>query len=204
MARERAAAGRTRGSTTDRAQSGLDRLLVFVLAVVAVLVVAPHVLGLAGIDVGPRQTVDDGTTADHDIVVLEARGTAVEGDTVGAVRLVVTPAPDRTPVDLAGQLTVWVGGRTSYLSPTGGEGADLDGRYRAAVLDGDGAVLSSSTDRGELVFDLGDDDVADVPEFGRPLAAGETVAVTVVTPRGETLTRRLEVPERLDGETVPL
>lgn len=204
MARDFAAAGRTTGSPTDRAQSGLDRLLLFVLAVVALLLVAPHAFGLAGIDVGPRPSVDGPPSADHDVVVLEARGMALDGDTVGAVRLVVTPAPDRAPVDLDEQLAVWVADRTSYLSPTAGDASDLDGQYRAAALDGDGAVLSAASSRGELVFDLGPDDVSDVPEFGRPLEAGETVAVTIVTPRGETLTRRLVVPDRLTGETVPL
>lgn len=204
VARDPAKALRTRGSTTDRAQSGLDRLLLFVLAVVAVLVVAPHALGLAGIDVGPRPTVEETTTADHDVVVLEARGTALEGDTVGAVRLVVTPAPGREPVDLQEHLAVWTADRTRYLSAGGGEKTDLDGAYRAAAIDGEGAVLRSATARGELVFDLGDDDVAAVPEFGRELEAGQTVAVTIVTPRGETSTRRLVVPDRLSGETVPL
>lgn len=189
-----------RRSRPDRGQSGLDRLLLFVLAVVALLLVAPHVLGALGIDVDGRPAAPPGE-ADHDMVVLEARGTAVEGGSIGAVRLVVTPAPGREPVDLGEQIAIWVADRSTYLSPNG----DLEGAYRAAVIGGEGQVLESATARGELVFDLGEtDDVAGVPEFGSRLEPGDAVAVTIVTPRGETLTRRLEVPATVSGETVPL
>lgn len=191
-------------STTDRGQSGLDRLLVFVVAVVGLLVVAPHALGFAGIDVGPRPGGGSDAVGDHDLIVLEARGTAVDaGDgSIGAVRLIVTPSPGREPVDLGDGLAIWVADRSYYLSPSGDDG--FDGAYRARVIDGEGRVLEGATDRGELVFDLGGDDVAGVPEFGSRLRPGETVSVILVTPHGETLTRELEVPETASGDEVPL
>lgn len=192
-------------STTDRGQSGLDRLLVFVVAVVGLLVVAPFALSAAGIDVGPRPGGGSEAVGDHDLIVLEARGTAVDaGDgSIGAVRLIVTPSPGREPVDLGDGLAIWVADRSYYLGPsTDADG--FDGAYRASVVDGEGQVLEEPTDRGELVFDLGGDDVAGVPEFGSRLRPGETVSVTLVTPRGETLTRELEVPESVSGDEVPL
>lgn len=191
---------------TDRGQSGLDRLLVFVLAVVVLLVVTPHVLGLVGVDVGPGPGGPPSADEAHDLVILEARGTAVDAGagTVGAVRLVVTPAANRAPVDLGEGLAIWVADRSYYLGPDGAN-AGLEGTYRASVIDGDGRTLETAEARGELLFDLGDtDDVADVPEFGSRLRAGETVSVTLVTPGGETLTRRLTVPEQVSGDSVPL
>lgn len=191
-------------TSTDRGQSGLDRLLVFVVGVVALLVVAPHVLGLVGIDVGQGPAAGPTAGDEHDLLVLEARGTAVDGGSVGAVRLVVTPAPNREPVDLGDGMAIWVADRSYYLVPDGAD-ADLEGTYRAAVIDGEGQLLERATDRGELVFDLGTtDDVPGIPEFGSRLEAGETVSVTLVTPDGETLTRKLTVPETVSGETVPL
>lgn len=190
------------GSRTDRAQSGLDRLMLFVIAVVILLVVAPLVLGAVGIDVGGQPTGGP-AAGSHDLLVLEARGTAVDDGSIGAVRLVVTASPGREPVDLGGQLAVWTADRSYYLSPTEADG--FDGTYRASVIDGEGQVLERESDRGVLVFDLGPtDDVDGVPEFGSRLAAGETATVTIVTPRGETLRRQLTVPDRVSGESVPL
>lgn len=195
----------TEGGRADRAQSGLDRLLLFVLAVVVLVFVAPHVLGFAGIDVGAEPAAPPTAGADHDLLVLEASGTAIEDGTIGAVRLVVTPSPDREPVDLGEQMVIWAADRSYYLSPGSGSGEGFDGAYRASVIDGTGQVLDSRTDRGELVFDLGEtDDVSGIPEFGSRLGPGETIAVTVVTPHGETRTRRLTVPDSVGGDSVTL
>lgn len=191
---------------TDRGQSGLDRLLVFVIAVVVLLVVTPHVLGFLGVDVGSTSTGAPAGDGNHDLVILEARGTAIDegAGTVGAVRLVVTPAANRAPVDLTEGMAIWVADRSYYLEPDGGE-TDLEGSFRASVIDGPGQTLETRDARGELVFDLGgSDDVADGPEFGSALQAGETVSVTLVTPAGETLTRDLRVPESVSGNSVPL
>lgn len=193
------------GERAGRAQSGLDRLLLFVLAVVILVLVSPHVLGFVGVDVGAEPAAPPAAGADHDLLVLEARGTAIEDGTIGAVRLVVTPSPDRVPVDLGEQMAIWAADRSYYLSPGSTSGERFDGAYRAGVIDGGGQVLDGPTARGELVFDLGEtDDVSGVPEFGSRLAPGETVAVTVVTPHGETLTRRLTVPDNVGGESVAL
>jgi archaellin len=189
----------------DRAQSGLDRLLLFVIAVVVVVLLAPHVLGFAGIDVGAEQTPSQTGETDHDLIVLEARGTAIEGSTIGAVRLIVTPSPNRDPVDLAEGSTIWVGDRSYHLTPAESVGEDFDGAYRAGVLESEGTRLEEARDRGELLFDLGEtDDVSGIPEFGTRLEPGQRVSITLVTPHGETLTRQLEVPESISGDSVAL
>jgi len=181
------------GTSWTRGQSGLDRLLLFVVLVVALVLIAPTVLGVAGIDVRPDDT-DEVATADHDLSILAARGEAVDAQsgTVGAVRLVVSPQPGREPVDLSEGTAVWIGEETFDLSPVGaGSG---DGQYGVTGVDGGGPVLESATDRGSLRFDLGSDDVADVPEFGDRLMAGETATVVLVTPTGETVARQVSVP----------
>lgn len=178
-----------------RGQSGLDRLLLFVVLAIALVIIAPHVLGLAGIDVSGDGS---GPTAppDHDLAILAARGEAVDASepSVGAVRLVVSPEPGREPVDLRAGTAIWIGEETFDLVPVGSGGDDADGRYGVAAVDGESAVLERPTDRGTLRFDLGTDDVPDVPEFGDRLAAGETATVVLVTPRGETVSRQLTVP----------
>lgn len=184
------------GPSIDRGQQGLDRLLLFVVLAIGVVFVAPHVLGVVGIDVQGGGSPAAETATEHDLTVLAARGEAVAGDgsSVGAVRLVVSPAPGRAPVDLQDGTVIWIGGESLDLVPRGTDADGADGQYGATVVDGDGTVLESDTDRGVLRFDLGSDDVADVPEFGDRLQAGDTATVVLVTPQGETLTRELTVP----------
>lgn len=191
-------------SPAVRGQTGLDRLLVFLLAVVVLVLVVPHALQAAGIDVREGDRPETVPATDHDLAILAARGEAVGDDgSVGAVRLVVAPNPGRAPVDLDRGSVLWIGDRTVDLAPAGADRAGVDGAYLA---DGaDGPLLETATERGVLRFDLGTDDLAGVGEFGSRLAPGESVDVTLVTEDGETLTRRLTVPDDRSADgTVPL
>lgn len=184
------------GRPTDRSQSGLDRLLLFVVAVVALVFLAPYALGLLGVDVRGGGGGSP-TPSDHDLTILAARGEAIADDrsSVGAVRLVVVPNHGRTPVDLGDGTAIWVDDRSHHLGPAGTSPDAVDGAYRVAAADGSTPVLETTTERGVVVFDLGTDDVDGVGEFGDRLRAGETASVTLVTPDGETLTRELAVPD---------
>lgn len=190
----------------DRSQSGLDRLLLFVVAVVAVVFLAPHLLGFAGIDVRGTGGSPVGPS-DHDLTILAVQGEAVDGDgSVGALRVVVAPTHDRAPVDLRDG-TVVVGTDDVYrLAPANTDAGDADGTYTAAAIQGGGSVLQAPTDRGELRIDVGTDDVADAAEVGSRLEPGETATLTLVTATGERLTRQVTVPESIptDRERVAL
>lgn len=180
----------------DRSQSGLDRLLLFVVAVVVVVFLAPHVLGLAGIDV--RGTGGgSGAPSDHDLTILAVQGEAVDDGSIGAVRLVVAPNRDRVPVDLRA-VSVTVGTDEVYtLAPANGDAGAADGTFAAAAIDGGGTVLQTATDRGELRIDLGTDDVADAAEVGSRLEPGQGATITLESSRGERLTRHVTVPESI-------
>lgn len=189
----------------SRGQSGLDRLLLFVLAVIALLVVAPHVLGLAGIDVQEGESGSAVPASDADLTVLAARGEAADGSSVGVVRLVVSPNPGRTPVDLSAGMAMWVGDRSYYLAPAGSGGGGFDGTYEVGAVGGGSPVLDEPTDRGVVRFDLGTDDLGGAEEFGSRLSAGETATVTLVTRRGDAISREIRVPDSPSpGGDVPL
>lgn len=190
----------------DRSQSGLDRLLLFVVAVVALVVVVPIVLGLAGVDV--RGTASGpGEPSDHDLTILAARGGAIAGDgsSVGVVRLYVAPNHDRAPVDLRDGSAMLVTDTAYDLAPDGTDREGVDGTFAAGAANGGGTVLQAPTDRGVLTFDLGSDD-GSATAVGDRLAAGETATIVLVTPRGEQLTRDVTVPASIPSgrETVPL
>lgn len=184
-----------------RSQSGLDSLLLFVVAVVAVVFLIPHALGLVGIDV--RGTAGaPAEPSDHDLTILAARGEAIADDrsSIGAVRLVVAPNHDRAPVNLHDGTAILVGDDTAHLAPAGTDRPAPDGTYSAVAEDSGAAVLETPTDRGILRFDLGTDDVDAASEVGQRLATGESATITLVTPHGEHLTRDLAVPESLPAD----
>jgi hypothetical protein len=174
----------------SRGQSGLDRLAVFVLAVVVVLLVVPAALGLAGIDVrggGPA-----GPGADPSLVVLGVAGTVGENHTVGVVRVVVTNAGGGR-IDPATLDATWVGNGTYRLVASGG---DADGTYTVGPVGADraDAVLDEHGDRAVLTFDLGTDDLSGAAEFAGRLEPGETATVTLVAPGGATARADVAVP----------
>lgn len=186
--------------TAERSQSGLDRLLLFVVAVVALVFLVPHVLGFVGVDVrGPSGGV--APPGDHDVTILAARGEAIDGQpsSIGAVRLTVVPNHGRAPVNLRDVTALWVGDDVYHLAPDGTDAGGVDGTFAVSSADGGGTVLTDPSDRGVLRFDLGTDDVDGATEVGRRLETGETATVTLVTQRGEHLTRELTVP----GEIPP-
>lgn len=185
----------------DRSQSGLDRLLLFVVVVVGLVIVVPYAFGMVGVDVrGPTGAAP--APSDHDLTILAARGGAIDGErsSVGTVRLVVAPNHDRTPVDLRDVSAIWIGSDVAHLATAGTERADgsgTDGTYTASAMEGGGPILEEPTDRGVLRFDVGTDDVGGADEVGRRLAAGDTATVTLVTAHGEHLTRELSVPAEI-------
>ena len=196
-----------------RAQSGLDRLALFVLVVLAVLIVVPTGLGFLGVDIRHADTSGaDGTGAAGpapDLIVLTADATAIDDAraSVGAVTLVVTRSPATEPVDLSEVTVTWADGGAYTLVHAGSAGPAADGEFEASLArDGrDGTTLSQSGDRGVLRFDLGTDDVGGVAEFGERLPAGETVTVELTTASGRTTTANLTVPDPIpSGRSVAL
>ncbi|MFC7135102.1 MULTISPECIES: hypothetical protein [Salinibaculum] len=194
---------------STRGQSGLDRLLAFVVVAVVLVAVLPTVLGVAGIDV--RQ--DDGVAAEQptptpepaSLQVLNVSGTTgPENRSVEAVRITLTKVGSSAPVDAAALTATWADQGTYYLT-AGQQEERSDGAFGVSVThvsDADGLVLAETGDRATLTFDVGADDVADVPAFGSALAAGESADIILATADGETTTVSVEVPDSLAGKRV--
>ena len=111
----------------ERAQSGLDRLALFLLAVLLILLVTPTLLWFAGVDVrGSTGEDGDGDGNQPVLTVLGVEGVAVDDDreSIGAVRVTVTNSGggELDPRDLSATLTFVADGGASVrlvLSPPG-------------------------------------------------------------------------------------
>jgi hypothetical protein len=200
--------------TNTRAQSGLDRLMLFLVFLVAVVALTPFLFGLGGVDL--RAGTGSGGTAtptpaptDNGVFVLGATGeTGGFGeDTVGVVRVAVTKNGTGPAVDFSSVIATWIGPDGSHvLSAASGDGSESsggDGRFAVEVTgpSASGTILNQSGDRAVLTFDLGTDDVEGIPEFGERLESGDTVTLTLTTAGGVTARTTLEVPDSLGAES---
>jgi len=180
-----------------RGQSGLDRLALFVLGVLAFLVVAPVALNAVGLDVrsAPAPIVGGEESPEPgELVVLSATGGAIDGDrsSIGTVEVVVTATGG--PVDLSGLTVTWLNGSPQHLVPAAGGVGGADGVFR---LERDGTGTLETDERAVLTFDPGTDDVDGLAEFGRRPLAGHNVTLLLGGAGGERIDLRLRVPERL-------
>jgi len=197
----------------QRGQSGLDRLLVFVITAVVIVAVLPTVLGFAGIDVRPPETETPEPTratptpepASLQVLNVSGETGGPENETIGVVRVTVTKAGSSASVDAADVTATWARDDVSTLVAAVTDRGATDGTFGveiSRISNSSGLVLAETGDRATLTFDLGDDDVPDVAEFGTVLAPNESVDVVLATGAGETTTVSIEVPDSLEGKSV--
>jgi len=182
------------GSSGTGGPTEIDRLLYFIAAVVAFLVLVPAALGFAGFDVrnGSLLGGADGGTDAEGVQILTAFGTGIDGDrsSVGVVEVVVTSGGGST-VDFSEATVSWEGSERYELTP-----ANVNLGQGSFSLSGE-TVLAEPTDRAILRFDLGSDDLEGVDHFGERLEPGETVQFSVVTEDVVRTGRQLVVPDPL-------
>lgn len=181
-------------AATPRGQTGVDRVFYLVAGVVALLVVVPAVMGVAGFDIRNGSLVDG--TDQHDdkegIRILSAYGTEINDDrtSVGVVEVVVT-ASDGSNIDLSAASVSWDGPQQYQITP---EGVDVGtGGFSIAGE----TELTGTADRATLRFDIGSDDLPETSQFGERLAPGDSLTVSVITDEGDRVTRDLVVPDPL-------
>ena len=194
-----------------RGQSGLDRLLVVVVTAIVIVAVLPTVLGFAGVDVRPPETdtteQTPPTPEPASLQVLNVSGDigGAENETVGVVRVTVTKVGSSASVDVGDATATWANGGVYTLVAAGTDRERTDGAFGVEtnrISNSSGLLLAETGDRATLIFDLGDDDVPDVPEFGTVLAPNESVDVVLATGAGETTTVSIVVPDSLEGKSV--
>jgi len=195
-------------SGDTRAQSGLDRLVLFILVLVVGVAAVSFLLGLGGVDVRAPQNDTAATTETTEtppdptrLIVLDATG-QTDGfgdDTVGVVRVTVTRNGSGKSIDTGSLFATWHNGGYYTLVPAGTDSGNVDGSFAVSLRGPSGSEteLAEVGDRATLTFDLGADDVDGAAEFGSELSAGEELTLQLTTESGETTTVTLTVPDNL-------
>lgn len=195
----------TEGESTNRGQSGLDRLALFLLAVFLVLLVAPTVLGFAGVDVYDPEEPEPAEPPKLTVLGIEGGAIDENRSSIGTVRVVVTNAGGGE-IDPGELSATWVG-NGSYDLAAGGADTSADGTFavRPGNESSSSVVLRDHTDRAVLEFDVGTDDIEGAREVGQRLASGESATLTLVTSDGASVRLALSPDGRLpENGSVPL
>ena len=191
---------------TSRGQSGIDRLLFFIVGVVLLVAVLPFVLQFAGTPVrGPAATGDAGSDA-TELRILAVQGADVKNDgSIGSLRVVVTGTGGADTFNLQSATLIYSADRAYHLFATSGN-ANGDGVFRASAdgPDAEDAAITGPLARGVFTVDLGSNEVPRIPSVGQRLRPGQQVTVTVIAPGGAAVTRNVTVPEDTGGSSVPL
>lgn len=177
-----------------RGQTDIDRLFYLITGIVAVLVIVPAVMGVAGIDIRNASLAGDQAQQpdEEGVRILSAYGTQINDDrsSLGVVEVVVT-AGEGTEIDLSGATVSWDGAQQYQITPDG-----VDVGTGSFAISGN-TTLSGPTDRATLRFDPGTDDLSGADEFGERLEPGDSVTIAISTDDGGRATRELVVPEPL-------
>jgi len=189
------------GDQRPRGQADVGRLFAFIVAVVAVLLVLPVVLGLAGVDV--RDTSADGNESvpaneTEPVVVLGAYGTALDDNSTSFGSVDVLLGTGNRTVDLTEMTVRWVGADSYELVPPGVDVGDASFTFERVS---GGTTLRNASDRAVVRFDLGTNDTAGAQRFGERLRPGDTVQLTFTTDGGRTTRVEVRVPSPLPAGT---
>jgi len=177
-------AGRRR-EDDDRAQVGVELLVVFIAAVVVAAIAASLLLNTAlALQVQAEETGEESLDQLTDRVQVVSAIGEVGDDRVETVRLRVRTAPGTDSVDLE-----------AASVQTVGDGVDPSPSVE--VVGGDDAVLTEGSDIGyvRIYGESGLDE-------GAGLSPGDEVTVRITTAAGATTTHVLRVPSTLAGKSV--
>ncbi len=197
---------------TTRGQSGLDRLLVFVVVVIVLVAVLPSVLGFAGIEVRPPDDPPTPTptpTATPEPAGIQILNTTSElnrsaNQTVGVITVTLTKVGSTAPVDARNLTVTWANGGVYTLRASGSDRQPRNGSFGVSVShidDGPETVLVRGGDQATLTFDIGRDNVDGIPEFGSALRPGDSVDIVLTTPDDRTAAVTVTVPAALATPT---
>lgn len=188
----------------ERANYAVSTLIIFIAAVLVATITAGVLMNTFGILEGQtEQTGDEAASelSDRLEVVTTTCNDIVEVNDereVQRVEVIVESASGSDPIDLRNVTVQWVAGEGYVLHHEGGAGPDDDSFSLVNYADPDGnfPILTHDDDRYAFVFEPG-------VEFGDVgLQAGDSVALTFMSPTGSSMDSIVSVPRLIGKDSV--
>jgi len=176
----------------DRGQVGIGTLIVFIAMVLVAAIAAGVLINTAGLLQSQAEATGEETSqqVSDRVIVQTVIGTANASDSNAAleeINLTVRRSPGAGDIDLSNVIIeVFANGESETL--TDGDGFEI------SEITNDGDVLSDSSDRAELAFNL-----TDVGDDAR-LLPGDSIALQVTTAAGGTAFVEKRAPSSIDAD----
>jgi flagellin FlaB len=180
----------------ERGQVGIGTLIVFIAMVLVAAIAAGVLINTAGfLQTQAEATGEESTSQVSDrLQIVSTSGDLSGGAPVTDLRFIVATAPGSSAIDLSQTTAQFIGSQGEVTVNVG----DLDGNNGDDAINNvqgpSGTVLTESSDRAELVFDLeGSSGQALDGEYGT-LSEGERLTVVFTTSAGASTEKEIRVP----------
>ena len=176
----------------DRGQVGIGTLIVFIAMVLVAAIAAGVLINTAGLLQSQAEATGEETSqqVSDRVIVQTVTGTANESTSNAAleeVNLTVRRSPGAGNIDLSNVIVeVFANGESATLT---------DDEFDINEITNEGVVLSDSSDRAELAFNL----TSDVDPNAR-LLPGDSIALQVTTAAGGTAFVEKRAPSSINAD----
>jgi flagellin FlaB len=181
----------------ERGQVGIGTLIVFIAMVLVAAIAAGVLINTAGfLQTQAEATGEESTSQVSDrLQIVSTSGDLGGGAPVTDLRFIVATAPGSSAIDLSQTTAQFIGSQGEVTVNVGDLSSNNGDDAINNVQGPSGTVLTDSSDRAELVFDLEDNVGSEVlnSEYGT-LSEGERLTVVFTTSAGATTEKEIRVP----------